>query len=389
MAWTPMPRVTALSALLVLATLLLSASAPAGVKVIEVRPNASLWGIAKAHRVTVAALRAFNDMEEDDVLKAGQKLRIPPRSEKGKTKQARAKTSDAWVWAKPAPWTQTQKTRAERGGINPCNTPDPGLGSYTKWSRAPSLGQMVMPADPSIIADGDFDVIFHFHGHEPIRKEWVQVMDRTVLVAVTLGIGSGPYVSAFSSPHRFEQLVHSVEAAVAEHTGRKTAHARHIGLSSWSAGYGALLRILDQPYGQKVVDSVVVLDGMHSGYVNGRASVTQLAPFIAFAKRAAKGEKHMFISHSSIIPPGYASSTETANLLVHQLDGRPSKALPRRGDPMGLELISTFQRGQLSVRGFAGNDKMDHCAHIGLFRDVLGVHIQRRWQKPATKKRKR
>jgi LysM repeat protein len=379
-----MSRVVLVLAVLTLA--LMSSAAPARPKVISVKPKATLWGIAKRHGITVKALRAFNDMSKKDVLKAGQKLRIPARKAKSvrKTtarKQAKrtAATAPDWVWQKPPQWTQTQKTKAERGGINPCNTPNPGWKGYTKWNRAPSMGQMVLPRNKKLLAGGDFDVIFHFHGHEPIRKEWVQVMDRTVLVAVTLGVSSSPYVSAFSAPNRFEQLVKSVEHEVARYIGKKKAHARHIGLSSWSAGYGALLRILDQPYGKKRVDSVVVLDGMHSSYRNGRASVTQLAPFIAFAKRAIAGDKHMFISHSSIIPPGYASSTETAQLLLYQVGGRPRKARPRRGDPMGLELISRYSNGNLHVRGFAGNDKMDHCAHIGLFRDILSVHIKKRW----------
>ena len=90
----------------------------------------------------------------------------------------------------------------------------------------------------------------------------------------------------------------------------------------------------------------------------------------------------MFVSHSSIIPPGYASTTETANYLISKLGGRPRKALPRRSDPMGLELISRYSRGNFHVCGYRGNDKMDHCAHIGLYRDVLKVHVSRRWNSP-------
>ncbi len=397
-----MRRAVLLSVLLLLACTLVASAAPARAKVVTVKPKATLWGIAKQHRVTVRALRAFNDLEEDEVLRAGRRLRIPPRSNTsakvgarkaaqraskaakstGKAaKRASKAASTAWVYAKPPRWTQTQKTKAQRGGINPCNTPNPGPGSYTKWSREPLLGQMVMPRNKALLADGNFNVMFHFHGHEPIRKEWVQVMDRTVLVAVTLGVSSRPYVSAFGSSKRFEALVSSVEKAVAKHIGKKKAHARNIGLSSWSAGYGALARILNQRYGKRRVDTVVVLDGMHTSYRNGRASASQLAPFTAFARAAAKGRKHMFVSHSSIVPPGYASSTETANLLIHQIGARPARAHKRASDPMGLELISRFSRGNLHVRGFAGNDKMDHCAHIGLFRDVLKVHVRPRWER--------
>ena len=37
-----------------------------------------------------------------------------------------------------------------------------------------------------------------------------------------------------------EKLVQSVEKAVADKTGKKNAHVRHVGLSAWSAGYGAV-----------------------------------------------------------------------------------------------------------------------------------------------------
>ena len=114
----------------------------------------------------------------------------------------------------------------------------------------------------------------------------------------------------------------------------------------------------------------------------------QLKPFVRFAYEARRGRKFMFVSHSSIIPPGYASTTETANYLISKLRGRPRKARRRRGDPMGLELISRFSRGNFHVRGYRGNDQMDHCAHIGLYRDVLKVHIRRRWNSPRGRKRK-
>jgi hypothetical protein len=55
---------------------------------------------------------------------------------------------------------------------------------------------------------------------------------------------------------------------------------------------------------------------------------------------------------------------------------------------MGLDLISRYSRGNFHVRGYNGNDKMDHCAHIGLYRDVLKVHVKRRWNSPRGYKKK-
>lgn len=297
------------------------------------------------------------------------------------TAPAAAAKSASWVLNKPAPETQTQKTAAERG-VNPCNTPDPGWGIYDHWSRAPSMGQMIMPQKGGVTGSGAFDVVFHFHGHEPVRKEWVRVMDGAVLVGIDLGIGSGPYASAFGSPEAFKKLVESVEKAVAQKTGKKNAHVRKIGLSAWSAGYGAVGEILGQDYAKKNVDVVILLDGLHSGYSGNSLNEAQLKPFVEFAREAAQKHRFMFVSHSSIIPPGYASTTETANFLIQKVGGKPSKRSARNSDPMGLAMNSRYSKGNFHVRGYDGNDKMDHCAHIGLLKDVLKVHLKPRWNSP-------
>ncbi|HVJ20443.1 MAG TPA: hypothetical protein VM686_33745 [Polyangiaceae bacterium] len=286
----------------------------------------------------------------------------------------------AWYLKKPPAITQTSKSAKERG-VNPCNTRDPGFGIYDRWSRAPSMGQMIAPQKGGVSPAGLFDVMFHFHGHEAVRKEWVQVMDGAVLVGIDLGNGSGPYEQTFANPAAFKTLLASVEKAMTERTGI-TAHARRIGLSAWSAGYGAVQQIIGQPLGRERVDSVILLDGLHCGYAHNSLNELQIGSFIDFARQAAARDKFMMVSHSSIIPPGYASTTETANFLVYKLGGNVQTARSRTSDPMGLELITRFSKGDFHVRGFSGNDKMDHCAHIGFLRDVLKIYVKPRWNSP-------
>lgn len=291
-----------------------------------------------------------------------------------------ARVTASWVLERPGPETQVQKSIEQRGGINPCKTADPGFGAYKRWERTPSLGQLIQPRKAPKSAE--FDVVIHFHGHEAARKEWVQVLRNPVFVGIDLGLGSGPYEKTFAAGQVFADLLTSIEAAVAEARGLDQAHARFVGLSAWSAGYGALTRILAQPLGQQRVDSVILLDGLHSGYdrAGGTLNAQQLAPFASFAKLSAERRRFMFVSHSSIIPPGYASTTETAAYLVASLGGVPRPSGPRASDPMGLDLIRWYVQGNFHMRGFAGNDKMDHCAHFGVFRDVLRTHLRRRWR---------
>ncbi len=373
----------------------------------------SFRAIAKRYGVSVEAIALANDLDLHKPLRIGTVLEIPSPEEaarilkkgkadakpgakkkpgdknkpgdEGKAEQAKpAKKADPrWWLEKPSQRTQTQKDSKARGGVHPCLVDDPGFGVFESWNRAPTMGQALIPARGGVTKAGSFDLLVHFHGHDPARKEWVKVVDGTVLVGITLGIGSGVYSSAFTDPAAFERLVHSVEVEVARLRGLPKAKVRKLGVSAWSAGYGAVERILSQDYGKKAVDTVVLLDGLHSGYRgDGDLEGLQLEPFLAFAKRAKAGQKLMFLSHSSIIPPGYASTTETANWLIHQLGGKPKPGKPRKSDPLGLELNSRYDAGGFHVRGYDGNDKPDHCAHLGLIRDVAKTYLKTRWNSP-------
>jgi len=297
-------------------------------------------------------------------------------------------SSDKSATAAPAPEKHTRKAPAKkrRGGIHPCMTPDPGFGIYDGWSSEPSVGQMIAPHKGGITKSGAFDLIVHFHGHEPIRKEFVKTAKGVVLVGIDLGIGSGAYSQGFAAPNTFTHLIASVEAAMAKKTKNPKAHVRKLALSSWSAGYGAIEQILRQPAGKRV-DAVILLDSLHTGYVDERSKAlktSQIDVFKDFAKRAAKKRGFMFLSHSSIIPPGYASTTEVASYLIGELHGKPRKA--KRADVLGLDMIRRYDKGNFHVRGYTGNDKPDHCAHIGLMADIVRVHLEPRWKTPRGKR---
>jgi hypothetical protein len=286
----------------------------------------------------------------------------------------------AWVLSQPGPKKQLQKSAQERG-TKPSMSPDTGLRGYHEWDRAPSTGQMIVPKDLRLGPNGEFDVFFHFHGHEPARKAWVQAMTSAVLVGVDLGMGSGNYQTKFQNREEFRYLLGSVEAGVARHLGVTSAQAGRIGLSSWSAGYGAVGQILRDSKLRERIDTVVLLDGLHAGIDGSTIEAVKLEPFLGFAREASLGDKFMFVSHSSIIPPNYASTTQTANYLIWRLGGEPETTTSRPGDPVGLDLIRRFSNGEFHVRGFAGNDTLDHCAHLSLYEDVLRTHVAPRWRK--------
>src|SRR5690606_23836639 len=218
----------------------------------------------------------------------------------------------------PAEHTQLEVS-SRRRGVNPCLVPDQGFGAYEGWDRSPTPGQVLVPDEPKLNAAGRFPVMFHFHGHESARKEWVAAVDGAVLFALDLGINSGPYLRKFSNASTFRHLLREVEASV-ERRLRRPLRVGQIGLSAWSAGYGAVQRILDSEFAAHI-DAVILLDGLHTSSGANAHAYKALAPFARHAQRAANGDALMYVSHSSIVPPSYASTTETANFLVWQVGG--------------------------------------------------------------------
>jgi hypothetical protein len=272
---------------------------------------------------------------------------------------ARGAGSADWVRARPG--FQYSRSSAERGGVNPCAIPAGDVSAFSDWSKL-SRGRFTAPRTGAFDATGGFDLVLNFHGDDLARRELLQSGEKFVLYSLTLDPNKS-YAPLFSGTKLLSQLVQEIEQALSASAG-VPAHARRIGLSAWSAGYVAILAILVQPEARaKDIDGVVLIDGLHGQRGNLSA---QLGPFVDYARRAAAGERFLFVAHSSIDPPGFASTSEAAHFLLASLDARPQAV--RRDDGLGLELVEFFSRGDFHVRGYAGNDKADHCAQVTLLR---------------------
>lgn len=289
----------------------------------------------------------------------------------------------------PKPKRETSGlTRAQRlRGYSACMVPPKGYGNYTRWKNL-SLGHVILPKTGGKTDDGGFDVVLHFHGHEAVRNGFVEVADGTVLAAVDLGVGSGVYEDTFARKELLPEMLDSLTSVLKSHSGDPRAHVRNLALSSWSAGYGAVVNVLKH-HADKV-DAVVLLDSLHAGYVKGPphdmnalhgVHVGSIAPILPFAKRAAAGEKILYLTHSAVRPPGYAATSEVASFLLHALaiDRSPATGIT----PLGIELTTEARVGGLSVKGYKGDDEVAHCAHVELLGHVVRDVLEPRWGTPS------
>ena len=267
-----------------------------------------------------------------------------------------------------------------------CFPHDPiGLGPYTPFKNV-SMGRIAIPQVGGHTSGMGYDVLIQFHGHSPVRKTFVQVSRGTVYVGIDRGLGSGPYSDAFGKPDVFPALLKSIEAALKKHSGDSRAHIRHLALSAWSAGYGAVNEILK--YGDDRIDAVVLLDGLHAAWNpaarshdEGLSSLSSLplGPTFRYAKRAASGEKLFVFTHSEVVPETYPSTRQTADLLLAELGVARTAISP--GEERFGQTSTADQRG-FHVWGFRGANEHAHCSHIPHIERVLHL-LEDTWQTPA------
>ena len=227
-----------------------------------------------------------------------------------------------------------------------------------------------------------YDLLIHFHGAPPVLETAFEKSGIDgALVIYNWGIGSGKYEDYFGASAAFSQLVTSIELGIRELCPTAAAPKR-IGLSAWSAGYGAIWRILDRQADAARVDSVLLSDGLHAGFVGNEhernVNPAQMAAFALFADQAVQDKRLFAITHSTIATP-YASTTETASYL---LDGQGVARIQVNmpGPRPEMDLTSMADRGSFHVRGFAGEDKAAHANQLYAFGDLLLPYLRERWR---------
>ena len=94
-----------------------------------------------------------------------------------------------------------------------------------------------------------------------------------------------------------------------------------------------------------------------------------MSGFLRFAQLAADGKRRMLISHSRQIPDGYASTTETADYLLHQL--KLERKENKRVGPVQTQQLSEARRGNFVVLGFEGDTAADHVDLLHALPDYL------------------
>jgi len=266
-------------------------------------------------------------------------------------------------------------------------------------------GGVLYVPDTFASEDGAYDLYLHFHGSIRVVRESAEQAGLNAAVAVVnLGKNSAPYLDGYAVPGSYEELLASIDRAVLSR-GLERPHRRRVAIGSWSGGYGALSRILEHGRGLESLDAVLVLDGIHCGFMedNPKAlNVRILSPFLDATRRAAEGEILFSITHSEIDPIAYAGTDLTAGYLLDVVHGK--RTAPLEGPPPHLKLrtaegavskalekrmepISEARVGTLHVRGYRGNTPEHHMAHLLQMGATVMPELAARWRAAPRRKR--
>jgi hypothetical protein len=213
-------------------------------------------------------------------------------------------------------------------------------------------------------------LLLFFHGGDWIPELAVAQQRNMTVITVQAGAGSGSYTKLFEDPARFLRLI-------AEAQAKSGLTFSEIDLGGWSAGCGALRQILSDPASYNRVDGVLCIDGVHAGYVNGKPGPEEseieadnLKVWVRLGLDAIAGKKRFIITHTEIFPGTFASTTETADYLLHSW-GLAAHPVVKWG-PMKTQMLSEVKAGGLQVAGFAGNSAPDHVDQLNSLPEYLG-----------------
>jgi len=253
--------------------------------------------------------------------------------------------------------------------ISPSTRPVPGQkmeineGEWTFTLYVPQGWRK--PQDEGIV------LAVHFHGAVWfIIDEYRRAGHDGPLLCAQLGEGSRTYARPFEDTQRFGRLLAAVEEKL-------KARVSSVEISSFSAGYGAVRELLKTQGYFRLIHSIILCDSMYAGWGPGPASrpaEEHIAPWLAFAKAATRGEKRFVFTHSSVPTAAYASSADCAAALIEAVGARRVEVargqLPATLDP-DFPLLYRADLGRFHVWGYGGTDAQAHMTHPRHLADVI------------------
>jgi hypothetical protein len=168
----------------------------------------------------------------------------------------------------------------------------------------------------------------------------------------------------------------ALSAMLAEGSEKAGMKWNELTVGGWSAGCSGIRQMLRSESAVKRVNRVLMIDGIHTSYSDGKPGPLEskietevLKPIADYAREAMAARKRLVITHSEIFPGTFASTTETADWLVKDLGVRRQAIL--EWGPMKTQMLSEARSGAFRLVGFAGNSAPDHVDQLHSLPELL------------------
>ena len=215
------------------------------------------------------------------------------------------------------------------------------------------------------------DLLVHFHGDpQTMYNNALYAELNAIIVTVNYSGLSSAYSGPFSDATLFQSLLDEALAKVRHQPDfSKTLQWDQLGVSSFSAGYGAVREILKSAAYRNDIDALLAADSLYATTAgDGTPLDSQMVNYKTFAGLAQAETKTFIFSHSQVPTYTYESTMETGDELMQHLG---ISANPISASGLGtLDFYRHAESGNFQLWGALGADgdaHLEHLRYIGEF----------------------
>lgn len=209
------------------------------------------------------------------------------------------------------------------------------------------------------------DVLVHFHGDpQTVWNNAKYAKLNTIVVTVNYSGLSSAYTTPFSNASLFQTVLDEALAKVRQQADiPDSLQWDQLGVSSFSAGYGAVREILKSAGYRNQIDALLAADSLYATTAgDGTPLDSQMADYKTFATLAKNGQKTFLYSHSQVPTFTYETTGECGDELMQHL-GVSASAYNVNG--LGtLNFYRWAQSGNFKLWGALGTDGDSHLEHL-------------------------
>jgi hypothetical protein len=209
------------------------------------------------------------------------------------------------------------------------------------------------------------DVLVHFHGDpQTVWNNAKYAKLNTIVVTVNYSGLSGAYTTPFSNASLFQTILDEALTKVRQQADIPNGlQWDQLGVSSFSAGYGAVREILKSAGYRNQIDALLAADSLYATTAgDGTPLDSQMADYKTFAALAKNGQKTFHYSHSQVPTFTYETTGECGDELMQHLE---ISASAYSANGLGtLNFYRRAQSGNFQLWGALGSDGDSHLEHL-------------------------